>query len=94
MGASWRSAGLPRGARFWVVSALVAASVPLAMYLPPLSRALHVGKLSGLQWLGALSSAFVAVAVLGEAARAAARRIGFSGTEPPRTGAIRESESS
>jgi len=38
----WWRVPWPRGARFWVVCGLVAASLPLAIFVPALARALHL----------------------------------------------------
>jgi Ca2+-transporting ATPase len=41
----WWRAGLPRTARFWIVAAAVAASLPLVLAVAPLARLLHVAPL-------------------------------------------------
>jgi hypothetical protein len=42
----WRELSLPRSVRFWSVLAVTLLSVPVAMAVPPLARALHVAPIS------------------------------------------------
>ena len=69
----WREVPLPRSPRFWIVVAIVAASVPATMLIPPVARLLQLAPI-GLADVG-LALAVAAAAVVWRApGRRAARR--------------------
>jgi len=71
----WWRAGLPRTARFWIVAAVVAASLPLVLAIPSLARLLHVAPLAPLDVAVAAAVALAAIVwrVLPSAAAPASR---------------------
>jgi len=52
---------LPRTGTFWIIWVAAAATLPLVLYLPALSRALRCAPLGAMDWLLALGAAAVAV---------------------------------
>jgi Ca2+-transporting ATPase len=52
---------LPRTATFWIIWVAAAATLPVALYLPALSRALRLAPLGAVDWLLALGAAAGAV---------------------------------
>jgi Ca2+-transporting ATPase len=60
-GAWWR-AGLPRDARFWVICAAVALSLPVFMLIKPIALVLRIGPIGMRHFAAAIALAFAAVA--------------------------------
>lgn len=58
---SWWSVGLPREARFWIVAAAIALSLPIFMEVRPIAEVLGIDPLNGRHWMAALALALAAV---------------------------------
>ena len=57
----WRAVPAPRTGRFWIVVTLVAASVPLTMWLPGLHGLLQIGAIGPVDLAAAITIAILAV---------------------------------
>jgi Ca2+-transporting ATPase len=59
--AAGRMTEIPRGARFWIVWFMVAASLPVCMEIAPLARLLEIARPSLVDWAAAIGAALVCV---------------------------------
>ena len=62
LGVAWWRAGMPRTARFWIVTLLVAASLPIVLAIPPLARVMHVAPIGTADVAAAVLAAFATIA--------------------------------